>query len=138
MKVQKSERYNLRELADKTGVPGRTLRFYIARGLLAGPDKAGRNAGYGASHLAQLQRIRELQGQGRTLSDIAALGQASKHTIESRSVRTEAWRHYEISPDVVLMVRGSVPPWSVRNLVGAVERANLSNKQEEKPSREQE
>jgi DNA-binding transcriptional MerR regulator len=138
MSPNSKERYSLAELAEESGVPGRTLRFYIARGLLAGPDKAGRNAGYGATHLAQLQRIRELQSQGRTLSDIATLGQGAKRTSEDRPVRTEAWRHYEISSDVVLMVRESVPPWSVRALVNAVQRANVSNKQEEKPSPEKE
>lgn len=37
----------LAELAQKAGLPGRTIRFYIARGLLPGPLKAGRGATYG-------------------------------------------------------------------------------------------
>ena len=137
MKAHVSKRYSLRELADKAGIPGRTLRFYIARGLLPGPDKAGRNAEYGEKHLAQLQRIRELQSQGHTLSEIVTLVSTSECQSKSSPVRTEAWRHYEISPDVVLMVRESTAPWRVRKLVNALQRADVNDdQQEEGASRE--
>ena len=47
----------LAELAEKAGLPGRTIRFYIARGLLPGPLKAGRGAAYGQEHLDRLREI---------------------------------------------------------------------------------
>ena len=57
---------SLAELAERSGTPGRTIRFYIARGLLAGPFKAGRGASYGEAHLARLAEIREWQEKGLT------------------------------------------------------------------------
>ena len=52
-------------------MPARTIRFYIARGLLDGPVKAGRGAVYTADHLARLERIKEMQAEGRMLAEIA-------------------------------------------------------------------
>ena len=46
---------SLAELAEQSGVPGRTIRFYIARSLLPGPSQAGRGASYGQEHIRQLQ-----------------------------------------------------------------------------------
>ena len=61
----------LAELSEESGIPARTLRFYIARGLLEGPAKAGRAAVYSAEHLERLQKIKELQAKGRMLAEIA-------------------------------------------------------------------
>jgi DNA-binding transcriptional MerR regulator len=47
-----------------------TLRFYQARGLLPAPRREGRIAIYGDAHLVRLRRIRSLQQQGFTLSQI--------------------------------------------------------------------
>ncbi|MCY2958543.1 MAG: MerR family transcriptional regulator [Planctomycetota bacterium] len=53
--------YSLTDLASLTGIPERTIRSYIGRGLLPPPDGRGRAATYGASHLESLlflQRVR--------------------------------------------------------------------------------
>ena len=60
----------LAELAEAAGIPARTIRFYIARGLLDGPLKAGRGAVYTAEHLARLEKIKTLQAEGRMLAEI--------------------------------------------------------------------
>src|SRR5437016_1302585 len=59
--------WTLSELAEETGLPARTIRYYIARGLLAGPEVAGRGAVYGSHHLARLREIQSLQREGRML-----------------------------------------------------------------------
>jgi DNA-binding transcriptional MerR regulator len=46
------------------------LRFYQARGLLSAPRREGRTAIYCDEHLERLRRIRSLQEQGLTLSQI--------------------------------------------------------------------
>src|ERR671922_115977 len=51
----------LGEIAAAAGLPARTIRFYIARGLLNGPVKGGRGAAYTTEHLARLDRIKSLQ-----------------------------------------------------------------------------
>jgi Zn-dependent peptidase ImmA (M78 family) len=54
----------LKELAAETGVPERTIRYYISRGLLAPPLRGGRGAAYGESHKNALAQIRQLQAKG--------------------------------------------------------------------------
>ena len=67
------------ELAEASGVPARTIRFYIARGLLPPPLVGGRAACYGEQHLRELGKIKTLQQQGRTLAQIAwQLGEGQK------------------------------------------------------------
>jgi DNA-binding transcriptional MerR regulator len=68
----------LKELAAETGVPERTIRYYISRGLLAPPLRGGRGAAYGESHKNALAQIRQLQAKGMMLDEIA---------------RERAWRH---------------------------------------------
>src|SRR5437868_14346256 len=63
----------LAELAEASGIPARTIRFYIARGLLNGPLKAGRGASYTAEHLERLEEIKRLQAEGRVLNEIAQI-----------------------------------------------------------------
>lgn len=66
-----SKEYTLRELAEKAGVPERTIRFYISRGLVDPPLRGGRGAAYGNKHRDQLESIRKLQANGMMLSQIA-------------------------------------------------------------------
>ncbi len=66
-----SNSQTLAELSEESGVPARTIRFYIARGLLDGPVKAGRGAVYTAEHRARLETIKKLQAEGRMLAEIA-------------------------------------------------------------------
>jgi DNA-binding transcriptional MerR regulator len=61
----------LAELSAASGIPARTIRFYIARGLLQGPSKAGRAAAYTDEHLARLETIKQLQASGRMLAEIS-------------------------------------------------------------------
>jgi DNA-binding transcriptional MerR regulator len=66
-----AKQWTLRELAADTGVPERTIRFYISRELLDPPLKAGRGAAYGPKHKARLNEIRKLQAGGLMLAEIA-------------------------------------------------------------------
>jgi DNA-binding transcriptional MerR regulator len=58
------------ELASRTGVTVRTVRFYAGRGLLPPPRLRGRTGLYGPEHLARLELVRELQSLGLTLASI--------------------------------------------------------------------
>ncbi|RFU87197.1 MerR family transcriptional regulator [Streptomyces triticagri] len=59
------------ELAARTGVTVRTIRFYSTRGLLPPPAIGPRRVGrYGSDHLSRLALIEELQHQGMTLAAI--------------------------------------------------------------------
>jgi DNA-binding transcriptional MerR regulator len=59
----------IEQLADRAGVPVRTVRYYISQGLLSGPRARGRNASYTDEHLARLQLIRRLVEQHVPLAE---------------------------------------------------------------------
>jgi DNA-binding transcriptional MerR regulator len=64
------ESYRLPELADAAGVTPRTVRYYIAQGLLPSPGRLGAGTRYGSDHLDRLHRIRRLRDQGLSLAEI--------------------------------------------------------------------
>lgn len=61
---------SIEELAERVGVPVRTIRFYISEGLLPGPEGRGRAATYGEGHLVRLRLVRRLAEQHVPLADI--------------------------------------------------------------------
>jgi DNA-binding transcriptional MerR regulator len=124
--------FTLVELAEVSGVPGRTIRFYIARGLLAPPLVGGRSACYGEEHLKELDRIKTLQGRGQTLAQIAwQLGGGQK---EVRPPEPSAWWNYPVSKDVVVEVRCDSSPWrlkQVRSLIAQMIRQLNENEEKD-------
>jgi len=64
------EELTVDELAARTGMTVRTVRFYAGEGLLPAPERRGRIAYYGAQHRMRLDLIRELQDHGYTLAAI--------------------------------------------------------------------
>jgi len=109
----------LAELAEESGLPARTIRFYIARGLLDGPVKAGRGAVYTAAHLARLEKIKELQAEGRMLVEIAHDLHGGTHSVEA--LPPSAWWQHTIQDDVMVWVRADVSPWRMRQIRAAIE-----------------
>jgi DNA-binding transcriptional MerR regulator len=64
------ERYSLTELADLAGVTPRTVRYYLAQGLLPAVGQTGPGSKYDAGHLARLRVIRRLQAEHLPLAEI--------------------------------------------------------------------
>ncbi|HEV7191660.1 MAG TPA: MerR family transcriptional regulator [Jatrophihabitantaceae bacterium] len=62
--------FTIDELAARTGMTVRTVRFYATEGLLPPPQRRGRMAFYGAQHRMRLDLIRTLQEHGYTLAAI--------------------------------------------------------------------
>jgi DNA-binding transcriptional MerR regulator len=109
----------LQELSEAAGVPARTIRFYIARGLLAGPPKAGRGADYGSVHVDRLERIKQMQAEGKTLAEISRLLEDAP-----RAVVLDApapWWQYAINDDVMVSVRADATPWRMRRIRAALD-----------------
>jgi DNA-binding transcriptional MerR regulator len=136
--------FTLVELAEVSGVPARTIRFYIAKGLLPPPLVGGRSACYGEEHLKELDRIKTLQGQGKTLAQIAwQLGEGQKGSAESlrlglcgssRPPEPSAWWKYPVSKDVVVEVRCDASPWrlkQVRSLIAQMIRQLNENEEKD-------
>ena len=105
--IEKS-RWTLAELSEETGLPARTIRYYISRGLIEGPEVAGRSAVYDCQHRDRLLEIRKLQSEGRMLAEIAP-------RVESIDFATpQVWQHYSFTDGVVMQVRSDIPPWRLK------------------------
>jgi DNA-binding transcriptional MerR regulator len=109
----------LAELAEESGLPARTIRFYIARGLLDGPVKSGRGAVYTAEHLARLEKIKQLQAGGHMLAEIAR-DLAGGPPVRA-AAPPSAWWQYAIGEDVMVWVRGDSSPWRMKQIRAAVD-----------------
>ena len=126
----------LAELSEASGIPARTIRFYISRGLLDGPVKAGRGAVYTEEHLARLEQIKKLQGEGRMLSEIGDL--LSARPAGPPLAPPTAWWQHAIADDVVVMVRAGASPWRMKQIRAALEKlaAAVQPNEEERSSQE--
>lgn len=62
--------YTVDQLAERTGVSVRTIRFYSGKGLLPAPRLRGRTGLYDTGHRARLELIGELSALGFTLAAI--------------------------------------------------------------------
>ncbi len=69
--------YDLPELATRSGVSIRTVRYYIQQGLLPSPETRGPGAHYTEEHLDRLLRIKRLQRDHLPLAEIRRILESS-------------------------------------------------------------
>lgn len=104
-------RYTIAELEEHTGVPARTIRYYISQGLLAPAHGRGPSATYDRNHLLRLRAIVNLKETNAGLDVIKArLGELSDADIAAMlEIETappeDRWRRIELHPDIELHVR---------------------------------
>jgi len=84
------EQLTVDELAARTGMTVRTVRFYAAEGLLPVPVRRGRIAYYGSQHRMRLQLIRQLQDHGYTLAAIERVLARIPHDASSADFAMQA------------------------------------------------
>lgn len=98
---------SIHELAARSGVPGRRIRYYIAEGLLPPPRGRGRAAHYGPEHLERLAEIQALRNQRLGLDEIRQ--RLQRYTDSAKSPADGSlWRHWELRPGVLLMARADL------------------------------
>ena len=121
--------YKLTELADAAGVTPRTVRYYIAQGLLPSPGRLGPHTRYDAAHLGRLLLIRSLQEDRRLpLADIRRGLEGGSHRLAERAAVSEPpprapasiaagerpgrtrWERIVLTPGVEVHVRRPLPP----------------------------
>ncbi|MGI5127191.1 MerR family transcriptional regulator [Pseudonocardia sp. CA-107938] len=100
------------ELAARSGVTVRNIRYYAGRGLLPPPQLRGRTGLYGPAHLARLELVGELSALGFTLS-----------AIESHLQRLPL----DAGPAELALQRALLTPW-VPEHIEEVDRAELDRR----------
>ena len=73
-----TEELTLEDLATQSGLPLRTLRYYIQEGILQGPDTRGKYASYSQQHLDRIELIQRLKRLRLPLQEI-------RHLLENMS-----------------------------------------------------
>jgi DNA-binding transcriptional MerR regulator len=104
------------ELAARTGMTVRTLRFYASEGLLPPPHRRGRVAYYGAGHRMRLELVRTLQTHGYTLSAIQRVldrlpdnASAAEYSVQSAVLAPWLAEHTEVLDHAGLERRAGRP-----------------------------
>lgn len=116
-------RYGLDELAMLAGVTPRTVRYYIAQGLLDRPAGEKRGSHYLQRHLEQLLLVRRWVDAGLSLDRIRELVAGAPEDPPPRSARpgsVEVWSRVTLADGLEVHVepgRAGLSPEQVRALV---------------------
>jgi len=119
-------RFSIDELSTLAGVTPRTVRYYIAEGLLDRPAGEKRGAHYLRRHLDQLLLIRRWSDAGLSLDRIRELRAGAPEDPPPRSVRpgtVEVWSRVTLADGLELQIepgRADLSPEQIRALVRAV------------------
>ncbi len=118
-----TSRYNIHDLAALASVPTRTVRFYIAKGLIDRPHGAKRGAWYEDRHLQQLLMIRRWTDAGLSLDRVRELQAGSPNEAPPRPVKpgmVEVWSRITLTDGVEIQVepgRAGMTPEQVRAFI---------------------
>ena len=118
-----STRYSIHDLATLASVPTRTVRFYIAQGLMDRPHGAKRGAWYEERHLQQLLLIRRWTDAGLSLDRVRELQAGSPEEAPPRPIKpgmVEVWSRISLADGVEIQVgpgRAGLTPEQVRAFV---------------------
>ncbi len=135
-------RYSIDELSTLAGMTPRTVRYYIAEGLLDRPEGEKRGAHYLPRHLEQLLQIRRWTEAGLSLERIREHRAGALEDPPPRPLRpgaVEVWSRVMLADGLELHLeptRAGLSPEQVRALVGEVTAAyrRVRNPQSGPPS----
>jgi DNA-binding transcriptional MerR regulator len=122
-------RYNIHDLATLASVPTRTVRFYIAEGLIDRPHGAKRGAWYEDRHLQQLLLIRRWTDTGLSLDRVRELQAGSPEEAPPRPVKpgmVEVWSRVTLADGLEVQLepgRADMTPEQVRAFIQEVKLA---------------
>lgn len=119
-------RYSIDELASLAGVTPRTVRYYIAEGLLDPPIGEKRGAHYVQRHLDQLVLIRRWTDTGHSLGRIRELRAGAPQDVPPREARAgsvEVWSRITVADGLEVQLepgRAGLTPEQLRAFVRGV------------------
>lgn len=100
------KRWTIDELCEATGFTRRTIRYYVAEGLLAAPAGRGRGGFYDESHRARLEAIRGFQARGLSLEAIRRLLSGPPEPTRARpEAARDVWVRIPLGDGIELSVR---------------------------------
>lgn len=111
LRGEREPRYTIQELERLTGFAGRTIRYYISRGLLPPAYGRGPSATYDTDHLQRILYIDSLKQRRFSLQQITEhLEEMGTADIEVAmrgqfGPPVEMWRQYRLHDDLTMMVR---------------------------------
>ena len=121
-----TERYSIDELATLAGVTPRTVRYYIAEGLLDRPEGEKRGAHYLRRHLEQLLLIRRWTDAGLSLERVRELiAGAPEDPPRQRAMpgSVEVWSRVTVADGLEVHLepgRAGLTPEQVRSFIRGV------------------
>jgi DNA-binding transcriptional MerR regulator len=119
--------YTIADLARLTGVSVRTVRYYLAQGLIPSSGESGPGAHYGEGHLQRLRLTKRLQAQHQPLSEIRTQLAAMTDADVAAALQPAAEPPPEAQPSSALeYVRGVLGTGPARRLAAARPMARLS------------
>lgn len=117
-------RFSIEDLSALSGLPVRTVRYYIQEGVVDRPEGVRRGAWYEHRHLEQLLAIRRWQAAGLSLDRIREL--VRRHTDDAdapppvrRPGDVEVWSHVALAEGLELLIepaRAGLTPEQLRRL----------------------
>lgn len=131
---------DINELVERSGVPRRTIHFYVQQGLLPPAKGAGLAARYSEQHLIRLAAIPVLRRRGlrlyeirsefqqRTIAQLEELMQVAQlERRESETARRQAQNllRYALAPGVELIVDARAPAEVRKQVIRLLEQAKI-------------
>lgn len=122
------QQFTIDDLCTLSGLPKRTVRYYVQIGLVDRPVGETRAARYAGQHLEQLLRIRKWSQAGLSLERIRELLADGGEALPPRPRgpgSVEVWSHLVITDGLELMLepgRAGLSPEQVRSLFTGVMR----------------
>jgi DNA-binding transcriptional MerR regulator len=124
--VTAPRRFSIEELATLCGVTARTVRFYIAEGLLDRPEGEKRGAHYLQRHLEQLLLVRRWTDAGLSLDRVRELLAGAPQDPPRRASppgSVEVWSRITVADGLEVQVepgRAELSPEQLRELVRGI------------------
>lgn len=100
-------RFTLAELVEASGLPERTVQYWITEGLVSPALGRGRARYYTPAHLLELTRVQQLRAERLSIEEIRQ--RLTAEAAPPPDAAHEHWRRIRLHPDLELHLRDDAP-----------------------------